>query len=131
MDPKEIFELIVKADEKLKYAKPGVADARTQQARDLLQQAVAAAREIGNEALVGPGGRPPPAPGRAPPALTAPRGGGRPRRPPPPPPSTPSWAERIRTPCAIAWARRRSRAIANRGTPPGARRAARRRPAPP
>ena len=53
MDAKEIFELIVKADEKLKYARPGVADARTQQARDLLQQALEAARGIGNEALVG------------------------------------------------------------------------------
>jgi hypothetical protein len=53
VDPKEIFELIVKADEKLKYAKPGVADARTQQARDLLLQALEAARGIGNEALVG------------------------------------------------------------------------------
>ena len=53
MDAKEIFELIVKSDEKLKYAKPGVADARTQQARDLLHQALEAARGIGNEALVG------------------------------------------------------------------------------
>jgi len=53
VDAKEIFELIVKADEKLKYARPGVADARTQQARDLLQQALEAARGIGNEALVG------------------------------------------------------------------------------
>jgi hypothetical protein len=52
VDPKEIFELIVKADEKLKYAKPGVADARTQQARDLLNQAIDAAREIGNDGLV-------------------------------------------------------------------------------
>jgi hypothetical protein len=53
VDPKEIFELIVKADEKLKYARPGVADARTKQARELLEQAIASAREIGNEALVG------------------------------------------------------------------------------
>jgi hypothetical protein len=52
VDAREIFELIVKADEKLKYARPGVADARTKQARDLLEQAIAAAREIGSETLV-------------------------------------------------------------------------------
>ena len=53
MDPREIFELIVKADEKLKYAKPGVSDTRTQQARELLNQALEEARAIGNEALIG------------------------------------------------------------------------------
>jgi hypothetical protein len=52
VDPKEIFELIVKADEKLKYATTGKADVRKQQARDLLVQARAAAVEIGNEGLV-------------------------------------------------------------------------------
>lgn len=52
MDPKEIFELIVKADEKLKYATTGKTDVRRQQARDLLVQARAAAVEIGNDALV-------------------------------------------------------------------------------
>jgi hypothetical protein len=52
MEPNEIFEMIVKADEKLKYAKAGVADTRRDQARDLLQQALDAAREIGNDALV-------------------------------------------------------------------------------
>lgn len=52
MDPKEIFELIVKADEKLKYATSGKTDARKQQARDLLVQARTAAVEIGNDALV-------------------------------------------------------------------------------
>ena len=52
MEPNEIFELIVKADEKLKYAKPGVADARVDQARSLLQQAADEARAIGNEGLV-------------------------------------------------------------------------------
>jgi hypothetical protein len=51
-DPKDIFELIVKADERLKYATPGRADTRTAQARDLLEQALEAARAIGNEALV-------------------------------------------------------------------------------
>jgi hypothetical protein len=52
LDPKEIFELIVKADEKLKYATTGRTDVRKQQARDLLVKARAAAVEIGNEALV-------------------------------------------------------------------------------
>jgi hypothetical protein len=52
VDPKEIFELIVKADEKLKYATSGKADVRRGQARDLLVQAREAAREIGNDALV-------------------------------------------------------------------------------
>jgi hypothetical protein len=52
MQPNEIFELIVKADEKLKYATPAQGDTRRQQARDLLTQARDAAREIGNEGLV-------------------------------------------------------------------------------
>ena len=52
MEPREIFELIVTADEKLKYAKPGVADVRAKQARVLLHQAVQEARAIGNDALV-------------------------------------------------------------------------------
>ncbi len=52
MDPKEIFELIVKADEKLKYATADKSDARRRQARDLLTQALDAARQIGNDALV-------------------------------------------------------------------------------
>jgi len=52
VEPNEIFELIVKADERLKYAKAGVADARTEQARELLAQAIEEARAIGNEALV-------------------------------------------------------------------------------
>jgi hypothetical protein len=51
-DPREIFELIVKADERLKYATPGRADARTAQARELLERAREAARGVGNEALV-------------------------------------------------------------------------------
>jgi hypothetical protein len=52
MDPKEIFELIIKADEKLKYATDANRDLRTQQAVDLLVQARDAAREVGNEQLV-------------------------------------------------------------------------------
>jgi hypothetical protein len=50
--PNEIFELIIKADEKLKYATSGREDARHQQAVDLLRQARSAAEEIGNDALV-------------------------------------------------------------------------------
>ena len=52
MDAKEIFELIVKADERLKYATPEKADARKAQARDLLVQALEEARAIGNDQLV-------------------------------------------------------------------------------
>jgi glycogen debranching enzyme len=52
MDAKEIFELIVKADERLKYATPAKADARKAQARDLLVQALEEARAIGNDELV-------------------------------------------------------------------------------
>ena len=51
MEPKEIFELIVKADEKIKYATPNRADARAAQARELLTQARTEAEAIGNEAL--------------------------------------------------------------------------------
>jgi hypothetical protein len=52
MEPKEIFELIVKADERLKYATGDRADQRRAQARKLLLQALAAAREVDNDALV-------------------------------------------------------------------------------
>jgi hypothetical protein len=52
MEPSEIFELIVSADEKLKYATASQADRRKEQARALLEQAREAAREIGNDALV-------------------------------------------------------------------------------
>ena len=52
MEPNEIFELIVKADERLKYATAGKEEVRRQQARDLLTQALEAARQIGNDALV-------------------------------------------------------------------------------
>jgi len=51
MEPKDIFELIIKADEKLKYATEVNASLRQEQARALLEQARDAAREIGNEAL--------------------------------------------------------------------------------
>jgi hypothetical protein len=52
VDPKEIFELIIKADERVKYAHEANMDQRKQQAIDLLMQARDAAREIGNDALV-------------------------------------------------------------------------------
>ncbi len=52
MDPKEIFELIIKADEKLKYATDANRELRSSQARTLLGQARDAAREIGNEGLI-------------------------------------------------------------------------------
>jgi hypothetical protein len=52
MEPQEIFELIVKADERLKYATSSREDARRGQARELLLRARDAAREIGNDALV-------------------------------------------------------------------------------
>jgi hypothetical protein len=52
MEPQEIFEIIIKADEKLKYAHEDNAGLRRQQARDLLARAREAATEIGNDALV-------------------------------------------------------------------------------
>ena len=52
LTPKEIFDLIVKADERLKYATTARADQRRDQARDLLMQAREAATAIGNEGLV-------------------------------------------------------------------------------
>ncbi len=55
MDPKEIFELIIKADEKVKYSNEANMDLRKQQAIDLLTQARDAAKDAGNDAL-GPAG---------------------------------------------------------------------------
>jgi len=52
MEPAEIFELIVKADEKLKYATAAKGDVRAKQAADLLAEAKREAEAIGNEALV-------------------------------------------------------------------------------
>jgi len=51
VDEKEIWETIVKADEKLKYATDKLAPVRRQQARELLQEALAEAEKIGNEQL--------------------------------------------------------------------------------
>ena len=52
MDPKDIFELIIKADEKLKYSNDANRGLRQDQARALLEQARDEARSIGNEQLV-------------------------------------------------------------------------------
>jgi len=52
MDEGAIFQLIVKADEALKYATTEKGAARRKQARGHLEEAKAAAEEIGNAALV-------------------------------------------------------------------------------
>jgi len=52
MEPKEIFELIIKADERVKYATDERGAQRRQQARDLLLQARQEATAIGNQQLV-------------------------------------------------------------------------------
>ena len=51
MDEREIWETIVKADEKLKYATDRLNDVRRQQATELLQEALAEAGKIGNVQL--------------------------------------------------------------------------------
>lgn len=51
MDAAEIFENILKADEKLKYATADNGGVRRQQAIDLLRQALADAESIQNEPL--------------------------------------------------------------------------------
>jgi hypothetical protein len=52
MEPAEIFDLIVKADEKLKYATAAKGDVRARQAGELLAEAAREAEAIGNDALV-------------------------------------------------------------------------------
>ncbi len=52
MEPREIFDLIIKADEALKYATAEKAQARAQQAREWLIQARDEAIAIDNQALV-------------------------------------------------------------------------------
>jgi hypothetical protein len=52
VEPNEIFEMLVKADEKLKYATPARGDQRAHQAAELLDQAIREAEAIGNDALV-------------------------------------------------------------------------------
>jgi hypothetical protein len=51
VEPNEIWELIVKADERLKYARDDQRDLRAGQAEGFLREALAAAREIGNVQL--------------------------------------------------------------------------------
>jgi len=52
MEPREIFDLIVKADEALKYATDDKAEPRRRRARAFLEQARDEARAIGNDALI-------------------------------------------------------------------------------
>jgi hypothetical protein len=52
MEPREIFDLIVKADESLKYATDEKAEPRRRRARQFLEQARDEARAIGNDALI-------------------------------------------------------------------------------
>jgi hypothetical protein len=52
VDPKEIFELIIKADEKVKYSTAENADVRDKQAQELLVRARDEARAIGNDQLL-------------------------------------------------------------------------------
>jgi hypothetical protein len=52
MDEKEIFDLILKADDALKYATEEKIPARARQAREYLTQAIVEAKAIGNDALV-------------------------------------------------------------------------------
>lgn len=51
MEPNEIWELIVKADERLKYAREDQAELRKGQAEAFLREALAGARGIGNAQL--------------------------------------------------------------------------------
>lgn len=52
MEPNEIFELIIKADERLKYATDDRGAQRRQQAREMLQRARDEAKAIGNQQLI-------------------------------------------------------------------------------
>jgi hypothetical protein len=52
VEPREIFELIVKADEAVKYATPEKAAARRRQAEGWLRRAREEAEAIGNRPLV-------------------------------------------------------------------------------
>ncbi|MBI4258973.1 MAG: hypothetical protein HY658_00245 [Actinobacteria bacterium] len=53
MDPAEIWQLIVKADELLKYATEEKAGVRREQAAGHLREALREAQAIGNEQLAG------------------------------------------------------------------------------
>ncbi|HMC36368.1 MAG TPA: hypothetical protein VKK30_00715 [Actinomycetota bacterium] len=52
MEAREIFELILRADDALKYATEDKLPARSKQARDLLERARDEARSVQNEGLV-------------------------------------------------------------------------------
>jgi hypothetical protein len=52
MEARDIFDLILKADDALKYATEDKLPARSRQARDLLERARDEAHRIGNEGLV-------------------------------------------------------------------------------
>jgi hypothetical protein len=52
MDAKEIFDLIIRADEALKYATAEKTEARSRQAKEWLTQARDEAMAIDNQALV-------------------------------------------------------------------------------
>lgn len=52
MQPKEIFELLIKADERIKYASTNNVGKRREQAREMLLRAREEAQAIGNEQLV-------------------------------------------------------------------------------
>jgi hypothetical protein len=52
MEPNEIWQTIIKADELLKYATPERSAQRRVQAKALLEQALSAAEDSGNEQLV-------------------------------------------------------------------------------
>jgi hypothetical protein len=52
VEPNEIFELIIKADERVKYATDERGAQRREQARDLLERARTEAQAIGNQQLV-------------------------------------------------------------------------------
>lgn len=52
LEPDQIFELVVEADEKLKYADVAHAGKRLEQAAQLLARALEQARSLGNEGLI-------------------------------------------------------------------------------
>jgi hypothetical protein len=52
VEPNEIFDLIIKADERVKYATDERGAQRREQARELLERARTEAQAIGNQQLV-------------------------------------------------------------------------------
>ncbi|HXF56705.1 MAG TPA: hypothetical protein VNO34_03870 [Actinomycetota bacterium] len=52
MEPREVFQLLVRADEALKYATPRHQGARVRQARALLERALREAEALGDAGLV-------------------------------------------------------------------------------